>query len=106
MSKELVVGVIGGGRIGKLHTNNLVQMAGVKVKKVADIFADKMPDFEKEIGVPLVADFDEILTDDEIDAVFICSPTDTHAELIKKAAKAGKHIFCEKPISSDRKSVV
>ncbi|UQF70440.1 inositol 2-dehydrogenase [Vagococcus lutrae] len=100
MSKELVVGVIGGGRIGKLHTNNLVRMAGVKVKKVADIFADKMPDFEKEVGVPLVADFDEILTDDEIDAVFICSPTDTHAELIKKAAKAGKHIFCEKPISS------
>ena len=46
-----------------------------------------MPDFEKEVGVPLVADFDEILTDDEIDAVFICSPTDTHAELIKKRLK-------------------
>ncbi len=99
MKKELVVGVIGGGRIGKLHTNNLVQMAGVKVKKVADIFADKMVDFEKEVGVPLVSDFAEILTDPEIDAVFICSPTDTHADLIKQGAAAGKHIFCEKPIS-------
>lgn len=106
MTKELVVGVIGGGRIGKLHTKNLVQMPGVKVKAVADIFADNMPIFEAEYGVPLVSDFDTIFNDDEIDAVFICTPTDTHVELIKKAAAAKKHIFCEKPISfSDEETV-
>lgn len=106
MTKELTVGVIGGGRIGKLHTKNLVQMPGVKVKKVADIFADKMPDFEAEYGVPLVSDFDEIFNDDDIDVVFICTPTDTHVEMIKKAAAAGKHIFCEKPISfSDEETI-
>lgn len=99
MSKETVIGVIGGGRIGKLHTHNLVQMKDVRVKYVADIFADKMPDFEKETGVPLIADFNTIFEDPEIDVVFICTPTDTHVDLIKRSAAAGKHIFCEKPIS-------
>lgn len=106
MKKDLVVGVIGGGRIGKLHTRNLVQMNGVTVKKVADIFADKMPTFEAEYGAPLVADFDEIFNDDEIDVVFICTPTDTHVEMIKRAAAKKKHIFCEKPISfSDEETI-
>ncbi|MGX7025665.1 inositol 2-dehydrogenase [Vagococcus hydrophili] len=106
MKKDLVVGVIGGGRIGKLHTRNLVQMSGVTVKKVADIFADKMPTFEAEYGAPLVADFDEIFNDDEIDIVFICTPTDTHVEMIKRAAAKKKHIFCEKPISfSDEETI-
>lgn len=106
MTKELTVGVIGGGRIGKLHTKNLVQMPGVKVKKVADIFAGNMPGFEEEYGAPLVADFDEIFNDDDIDVVFICTPTDTHVEMIRKAAAAGKHIFCEKPISfSDEETI-
>ncbi|MGY3766155.1 inositol 2-dehydrogenase [Vagococcus vulneris] len=99
MTKNLVVGVIGGGRIGKLHTKNLVQMKNVTVKKVADLFADKMTDFESEIGVPIVADFNEIFNDPEIDAVFICTPTDTHVEMIKRAAAVNKHVFCEKPIS-------
>lgn len=99
MSKETVIGVIGGGRIGKLHTHNLVQMKDVRVKYVADIFADKMPDFEKETGVPLISDFNTIFEDPEIDVVFICTPTDTHVDLIKRSAAAGKHIFCEKPIS-------
>ncbi len=106
MKKDLVVGVIGGGRIGKLHTRNLVQMKGVTVKKVADIFADKMPTFEAEYGAPLVADFDEVFNDDEIDVVFICTPTDTHVEMIKRAAAKKKHIFCEKPISfSDEETI-
>lgn len=106
MTKELVVGVIGGGRIGKLHTKNLTQMANVRVKAVADIFADKMPNFEAEYGVPLVSDFDKIFNDKSIDAVLICTPTDTHVEMIKKAAAKGKHIFCEKPISfSDEETI-
>ncbi|AQP54263.1 inositol 2-dehydrogenase [Vagococcus penaei] len=106
MTKELVVGVIGGGRIGKLHTKNLVQMKDVRVKKVADLFADKMTDFEAEVGVPIVADFNEIFEDPEIDAVFICTPTDTHVEMIKRAAAVKKHIFCEKPISfSDEETI-
>ena len=106
MTKRIVVGVIGGGRIGKLHTKNLTQMAGVKVKAVADIFADKMPNFEAEYGVPLVSDFDDIFNDEEIDTVLICTPTDTHVEMIKRAAAKGKHIFCEKPISfSDEETI-
>lgn len=106
MMKELVVGVIGAGRIGKLHTKNLKQMTGVKVKAVADIFATNIPNFEAEYGVPLVSDFDEIFNDKEIDAVLICTPTDTHVEMIKKAAAKSKHIFCEKPISfSDEETI-
>lgn len=106
MMKELIVGVIGAGRIGKLHIKHLLQMPHVNVKKVVDIFAENMPHFEEEYGVPLYSNFEDIFNDEDIDIVFICTPTDTHVDMIKKAAGAGKDIFCEKPISfSDKETL-
>ena len=107
MGNEVVVGVIGAGKIGKLHIANLKQNQNVRIKMVSDLFADRMGDWFDNSGVEQITkNYDDILDDSEIDAVFICSPTSTHIELIKKAAIKGKHIFCEKPISfSDEESV-
>lgn len=103
MNKKLKVGVIGAGRIGKLHTENIVkQFRNVEVKAVADVFADKITGWAKSFGINEVyADYHQILNDPEIDAVLICSSTDTHSPITIEAAKAGKHIFCEKPIDYD-----
>ncbi|NGP46104.1 inositol 2-dehydrogenase [Bacillaceae bacterium SIJ1] len=93
---EIVVGIIGAGRIGKLHLNNMKHMSNVRIKAVSDVFADQMGD----LGVErMTKDYQEIIQDPEIQVIFICSPTDTHTTIIKEAARAGKHIFCEKPIS-------
>ncbi|MDT8862569.1 inositol 2-dehydrogenase [Alkalihalobacillus sp. MEB130] len=99
MSK-LTLGIIGAGRIGRLHVDNLKLVPEIRVKSVSDVVIDHLQTWaaEKQIEV-LTTDYKELLHDPEIDAVFICSPTTTHANLIKEAAQAGKHIFCEKPVS-------
>lgn len=96
----LTVGVIGAGRIGKIHVDNLRGISQVKVKSVSDVVIDQLESWAKEKGIEvLTTNYEEILHDPEINVVFICSPTTTHANLIKEAAAAGKHIFCEKPVS-------
>jgi len=103
MNKKIKVGVIGAGRIGKLHTENILyNIKDAEIKAVADINADKIRDWAFELGIPNVySDYREIINDNEIDAVLICSSTDTHSRIIIEAAEAGKHIFCEKPIDMD-----
>ncbi len=100
MRKKLKLGIIGGGRIGKLHAENITHhIPDAEIQTIADIFADQIKDWAKNLGIPRVtADYREILDDPEITAVLICSSTDTHADFVIKAAKAGKHIFCEKPV--------
>ena len=97
---SLTVGIIGAGRIGKLHVNNLGKIPQIKIKGVSDVAIDNLESWarEKQIEV-LTTDYHQLLNDPEIEAVFICSPTNTHAAIIKEAAAAGKHIFCEKPVS-------
>lgn len=98
--KKVVIGVIGVGNIGKLHINNLKKNNNVRIKMVSDLFADELEKWFADSGVEeITKDYNNILNDDEIDTVFICSPTNTHANLIKEAAQKGKNIFCEKPIS-------
>jgi myo-inositol 2-dehydrogenase/D-chiro-inositol 1-dehydrogenase len=99
--KKVKVGLIGAGRIGKLHGTNLAHsVAAAELYAVADPFMnDATREWAEELGVRYVYDDpEEILSDPDIEAVFICSSTSTHADLIKRAAKAGKNIFCEKPI--------
>ncbi|MBY8909174.1 inositol 2-dehydrogenase [Salinicoccus roseus] len=98
--KKVTVGVIGAGNIGKLHINNLKRNKNVRIKMVSDLFADKLEKWFADSGVEeITKEYNDILNDEEIDTVFICSPTNTHATLIKEAASKGKNIFCEKPIS-------
>jgi myo-inositol 2-dehydrogenase/D-chiro-inositol 1-dehydrogenase len=103
MKKPIIFGVIGAGRIGKIHTENLAtRITGAKVKTIADVVLASAQQTAESLQIPVATtDYHEILADPEIDAVAICSSTDTHAKITIEAAKAGKHIFCEKPISFD-----
>lgn len=101
--RKVKVGIIGAGRIGKIHGDNLQRLGNAEVVAISDPFAgEELAAWAAERGIGRVSkDAEELLSDDSIDAVFICSPTDTHVPLIKRAAAAGKHIFCEKPVSMD-----
>ncbi|MCC8179410.1 MAG: inositol 2-dehydrogenase [Planctomycetes bacterium] len=100
MASELRIGVIGAGRIGKVHAKTLSTIPGVKVAAISDVVAEAAKALAADCGVDkVVADYHDILSDKDIDAVVICSSTDTHAQIIEEAAKAKKHIFCEKPIA-------
>lgn len=104
MSKKVRIGVLGAGRIGKLHITNLVNSTpGAEVAAIADPFMNEATEnWAAGLGITKTTkDPAEIFADASIDAVFICSSTDTHAEFIVKAAETGKHIFCEKPIATD-----
>jgi myo-inositol 2-dehydrogenase/D-chiro-inositol 1-dehydrogenase len=99
--KKLRVGVIGAGRIGRVHAENLAyRVRGATVVAVADVVPESAEKLAAELQVPRwYGDPAPIFADAEIDAVAICSSTDTHAKFIEDAAVAGKHIFCEKPIA-------
>lgn len=97
------VGVIGAGRIGRLHAQNLAyRIPEANLVAVSDIFVDAAHKLASELQVPAAyRDYRPILDDKSVDAVLICSSTDTHAQIIEDAAQAGKQIFCEKPIALD-----
>jgi len=97
------VGLIGAGRIGALHGRNMVATAGVDLVGIADALPETAGALGLELNAP-VRSAEQMIADPAIDAIVICSSTDTHADLIEAAACAGKAIFCEKPVdlSSDR----
>lgn len=101
MSKDrITIGIIGAGRIGRMHAENIIHYSNVKLKTISDVYTDYVKDWATEIGIDkVVSNYEDVINDGEIDAVFVCSPTSTHAEIVKAAAKSGKHVFCEKPIS-------
>jgi myo-inositol 2-dehydrogenase/D-chiro-inositol 1-dehydrogenase len=104
MNAVLNIGLIGAGRIGRLHGDNLARsIRGAKLKAVADAFlTEEQQTWAQELGVSKITTNPYmVINDKDIDAVFICSSTNTHAEFITAAALAGKHIFCEKPIHTD-----
>jgi myo-inositol 2-dehydrogenase/D-chiro-inositol 1-dehydrogenase len=107
MSGRLRFGVIGAGRIGPVHAENLAfRVPQAQLAALADLRTEAAQAVAARCNIPrIVSTGEEILADPEIDAVVICSPTDTHADLIVAAAKAGKHIFCEKPISLSLKEI-
>jgi myo-inositol 2-dehydrogenase/D-chiro-inositol 1-dehydrogenase len=96
------LGIVGAGRIGKLHAANIAKLPGVRVKTISDVFTDGLAEWAATVGIGhTTGDYTEMLQDPDIDAVLICSSTDTHPDIIVRAARAGKHIFCEKPVSFD-----
>ncbi len=98
--KVIRVGVIGAGRIGKIHAENLAtRIPGVVVSAIADINQQAAQALAEKLHVAnALSDYRKIIEDKNIDAVAVCSSTDTHADLIIAAANAGKHVFCEKPV--------
>lgn len=97
------IGIIGAGRIARVHAETLAyRIPEAKVVAVADIIPDAAKKLAADFQIPAVFESHRpIIEDKRIDAVIICSSTDTHAQMITEAAQAGKHIFCEKPIALD-----
>ena len=92
--------LLGAGRIGKVHARAIAEDKRAKLVAVADAFPEAARAIAEASGAA-VKTIDEIEADQGIDAVIICTPTNTHADLIERFAKAGKAIFCEKPIDLD-----
>jgi myo-inositol 2-dehydrogenase/D-chiro-inositol 1-dehydrogenase len=98
----LRIAVIGAGRIGKLHAENIAgRVRNAQLVSVTDVNAAAAQALGSRLHVPVAAGYQEILNDPDVDAVLIGTSTDTHAAIAIDAARAGKHIFCEKPIDFD-----
>ena len=98
------VGIIGAGRIGKVHGESIMRyVKNATVKAIADPFMSAETEaWARSLGIEEVyTDYHKILEDKDIQAVLICSSTDTHSSISLEAIAAGKHIFCEKPIDHD-----
>ncbi|MBV8405260.1 MAG: inositol 2-dehydrogenase [Gammaproteobacteria bacterium] len=97
----LGMAVLGCGRIGRIHAGNLAGHARARLRCVYDVSADAARQTASELGTQRAASLEEIWADREIAAVLIATPTDTHVPLITAAVRAGKAVFCEKPIDVD-----
>ncbi|MFU0503167.1 inositol 2-dehydrogenase [Pseudaminobacter sp. NGMCC 1.201702] len=93
-------GLLGAGRIGKVHATAVASNSQAKLVAVADAFEKAASELAGTYGAA-VRSIEEIEKSADIDAVIVCTPTDTHADLIERFARAGKPIFCEKPIDLD-----
>ena len=100
---KINVGVIGAGRIGTLHIEHLAQnIPDAELVAICSLDRGRVDTLAAQFNLPKVTnDYTTILADAQIDAVLICSSTDTHVQISQEAAEAGKHIFCEKPIAFD-----
>jgi len=100
VSERINIGIIGAGRIGRLHAEHLAhRIPQAKVLAVSDIILESAQECAARCDIPAATrDHRAIMENPDIEAVVICSSTDTHAQMIEEAAQAGKHIFCEKPI--------
>src|ERR1041384_7555213 len=92
--------LLGAGRIGKVHAKAVTANPAAKLVAVADAMEKAAQDIATQYGCE-VRTIEAIAAAKDIDAVVICTPTDTHADLIEQFSKAGKAIFCEKPIDLD-----
>lgn len=103
MTQKLNLGLIGAGRIGRVHAESITRrIPGATLLAVSDLFRESAESCAADFGIPHVySDHHELLAHADIDAVVICSSTDTHTQFIIDAAQAGKHVFCEKPIALD-----
>ena len=98
--EKIMIGIIGGGRIGRMHAGTIYTgMQDVTIKYVSDIYPQAAQQWGPMYGVQnVVSDAEIVFNDPEVQAVLICTSTDTHADYIIRAAECGKDIYCEKPI--------
>jgi len=98
----LRLGVFGTGRIGRMHADLIARrVPGATLAAVYDVNAEAATTVAGSLGVPAAHDAHELIVSPDVDAVAICTSTETHVELIEAAAAAGKAIFCENPIAED-----
>ena len=97
-------GVLGAGRIGRVHSKAIASTAGARLVAIADPVAKAAQDMADAYGCE-IRTIDAICASTDIDAVVICTPTDTHSDLIEQFVRAGKAVFCEKPVDLSVKRV-
>jgi myo-inositol 2-dehydrogenase/D-chiro-inositol 1-dehydrogenase len=92
--------ILGAGRIGQVHGNAVACVKKARLVAISDPMEQAAKAMQTEHGCD-IRTVEEIASSGDVDAVVICTPTDTHADLIEKFCKAGKAVFCEKPIDLD-----
>ena len=97
----LRVAVLGAGRIGKIHAKNIALMPKCNLTGIADIFEPAAEALAAVYGCVAENDPSRLLRRNDVDAVVICTPTDTHVEYMLEAARLGKAVLCEKPVDVD-----
>ncbi len=104
---RLRIGIVGAGRIGNVHAESITyHIPEAEVAMVTDVMVDSARKLAERFGVPKYSsDYMDIIRDPEIDAVLVCSPTPTHADITIAALKAGKHVFCEKPVHTSLEKI-
>jgi len=98
-------GILGTGRIGEMHAGLVALQPDSSVTWCYDVDLPRAQETAKKLGARSTNDVDMVLAADDVDAVLIASPTNTHVELILRSAEAGKPILCEKPIDVDIRKV-
>ena len=91
--------VIGAGGMGRVHASNLVASPDTEVRWIVDLDESLCKGLAEQTGAKSTTEMDEALADPEVDAVIIALPTSVHRMATERAAEAGKHVFCEKPIA-------
>jgi len=97
--KELKVGLLSCGGMARALATALNRLERAEITRVCDVVEAAARGFGEQLGVPWTTDADLVLADPDIRAVIIATPNFTHAEMVLRAAAAGKHIFCEKPLA-------
>jgi len=97
--EEVRIGLIGAGRIARVHAQACRGVSGGRLVAVADIVESAAEKLSQEYGLESYRDYRDVLARPDIDAVLIATPNWLHAEMAIAAARAGKHIFCQKPIA-------
>ena len=107
MEEKVRFAIIGAGRIGQVHAENLTRhIQEAEVVAIADVVKAAAEQTARRFGIAQASgEPEEAICREDVDAVAICSSTETHAEFIMQAARAGKHAFCEKPIALDLPTV-
>lgn len=101
MTRKVKIAVIGTGRMGSVHVRNILQyIPEAELAAICDIRLEVAQAVADELGIErVVQDYHELLADPQIEAVLIAASTNAHDYIMKDAAAAGKHIFCEKPLA-------
>ena len=95
------IAVLGAGRIGKIHAANVAMNPRTKLVVVADPWKEGVDALASQLGCEAAYDYGSAVDRDDVDAVFIGTPTEFHIELMLRAVKLGKPVICEKPIDMD-----